>query len=720
MVKADSRITYLIIVALLIACSYMGLHVFVQYTASGFVYTQIAGIMLTGIGIGGVLVLLTYAIELWKKPEYLELRLSWQPSFILVFYLVSAVSIYFGVQGVFASTPVAADSYTQLLGPMLIGLGVTALMITAIYHYRSIGVAKTPGSGLTEPSKEVTVKPFEHDLALRVVSRNNILSTIAKTMSTHLLTPEVIKSGMLANPHVLSSKYVFFSLLTFVASIPLTALAILSLQSYNAPSFPALLFLLAPLAMLAIPYLKLKGRAGDRKRGIEDELPFFCTYASVMQSVGLSLYNSFENIAYRNVFRNLEKEALMIQRNVLFFFKNQVEALEQAGRVHPNEKFRGLLLGYTSEWRSGGDTVHYLDAKSKELLNDMRFRWQRYTAMVSDIGEVMVSLFFIMPVLILTTAFVFPLQTTVITGAVVAVLIPLLTAVVFMMISNMQPKTYDLIEGKTPLIIIAAIASFAIAYFLSHSTVWIALATSIISTSVFYGAWVVAQRREIGLVEKALPQFLRDITEYKKMGYDINKSVFRISEENSYNTTFDALLKNTVKQMRMGLRLSDTEIKVRSWLGRLTFFLLGEIVNSGGGTASALETLTNFVSNVNQIKKEAKSTMHLYEVLTYLTPIGLAFTVALMVSLMTAFSSTVASASEVGILKQITSVPDELIQTTNMMIVAASASMAFVAGKAIDLTSKNTLRIAVTVAVAVISISLSTEFVSGIIRMVTG
>jgi flagellar protein FlaJ len=716
MVKADSRITYLIIISLLIACSYIGLNIFVEYSASGFIYTQIAGIMLTGIGVGGVLVLLTYAIELWKKPEYLELRLTWQPNPVLVSYIASAVVLYFGIGGVSALTPVK-ENYADVLGPVLTGIGVAFLTITAIFHYRDTAKARDSGK---KAGKEVTVKPFEHDLALRVVSRHNILSAIARTMSTHLLTPEVIKSGMLANPQILSSKYVFLSLLALVASIPLTALALLSLQWYNAPSFPALLFLFVPLAMLVMPYLKLKSMAGDRKRGIEDELPFFCTYASIMQCVGLSLYNSFENIASRNVFANLEKEALMIQRNVQFFFKNQVEALEQAGRVHPNEKFRGLLLGYTSEWRSGGDTVHYLDAKSKELLHDMRFRWQRYTAMVSDIGEVMVSLFFIMPVLILTTAFVFPLQTTVITGAVVAVLVPLLTAVVFMMISNIQPKTYDLIEGKTPLIIIAAIASFAIAYFLSHSTVWIALATSIISTSVFYGAWVVTQRREITLVEKALPQFLRDVTEYKKMGYDINRSVFRIAEENSYNTTFDALLKNTAKQMRMGLRLSDTEIKVRSWLGRLTFFLLGEIVNSGGGTASALETLTNFVSNVNQIKKEAKSTMQLYEVLTYLTPIGLAFTVALMASLMTAFSSTVASASEVGILKQISSVPDELIQTTNMMIVAASASMAFVAGKAIDLTSKNTLRIAVTVAIAAISISLSTEFVSGIIRMVTG
>ncbi|AFU58924.1 putative membrane bound type IV pili protein [Candidatus Nitrososphaera gargensis Ga9.2] len=717
MVKADSRITYLIIIALLIACSYIGLHVFIQYSASGFVYTQIAGIMLTGIGVGGVLVLLTYAIELWKKPEYLELRLSWQPNPILVSYIASAVVLYFGIGVVLSALTPVNENYTDTLGPVLIGIGITSLTITAIFHYRSAAKARGSGKG---SGKEVTVKPFENDLGLRVVSRNNILSAIARTMSTRLLTPEVIKSGMLANPQVLSSKYVFFSLLALVASVPLTAFALISLQQYDAPLFPAFLFLLAPLAMLVMPYLKLKSMAGDRKRGIEDELPFFCTYASVMQSVGLSLYNSFENIASRNVFANLEKEALMIQRNVQFFFKNQVEALEQAGRVHPNEKFRGLLLGYTSEWRSGGDTVHYLDAKSKELLNDMRFRWQRYTAMVSDIGEVMVSLFFIMPVLILTTAFVFPLQTTVITGAVVAVLIPLLTTVVFMMISNMQPKTYDLIEGKTTFSVVAAIASFVVAYFLSHSTVWIALATSIISTGVFYGTSVIAQRREIALVEKALPQFLRDITEYKKMGYDINKSVFKIAEENSYNTTFDALLKNTAKQMRMGLRLSDAEIKVRSWLGRLTFFLLGEIVNSGGGTASALETLTNFVSNVNQIKKEAKSTMQLYEVLTYLTPIGLAFTVALMASLMTAFSSTVASASEVGILKQISSVPDELIQTTNMMIVAASASMAFVAGKAIDLTSKNTLRIAVTAAIAAISISLSTEFVSGIIRMVTG
>ncbi|MEO9294900.1 MAG: hypothetical protein ABI347_04800 [Nitrososphaera sp.] len=112
MVKADSRITYLIIIALLITCSYIGLHVFIQYSASGFVYTQIAGIMLAGIGVGGVLVLLTYAIELWKKPEYLELRLSWQPNPVLMSYIASIIVLYFGIGGVFAPTPVN-ENYTN-------------------------------------------------------------------------------------------------------------------------------------------------------------------------------------------------------------------------------------------------------------------------------------------------------------------------------------------------------------------------------------------------------------------------------------------------------------------------------------------------------------------------------------------------------------------------------------------------------------------------------
>jgi flagellar protein FlaJ len=454
---------------------------------------------------------------------------------------------------------------------------------------------------------------------------------------------------------------------------------------------------------------------GDRRRALEDEVPFFTVFASILQSVGLSLYNSLLAIIGKGIFKQIERDALLVKRDVDFFFKSPVEALEDVGRRHPNEKMRTLLLGYTSEWRSGGDMGAYLDAKADDYLKDMEFRWRRYAERASDIGETTIGLLLVFPMMILMAAFVFPGYALTMTSFTLTLVIPFLTVTVFGAVHGSQPKTYDVIKGDVRFAAAVGAVSF-IATLLTQSPVWLCLAASLGAATALYGATALLHMREVEAIEKALPQFLRDVTEYRKMGYDILRAVMRIAEENTYNPVFDSLLDGVARQLVLGLRLSEVKIPPRSWLAKMSFFLLGQVVESGGGTAKSLELLTNFINLVVRVKRETKASMRLYQFLSLFTPITLSFMTALMASLLTAFSVTLMPGVEAGILGEIGQVPQALIDQCYLLVIVSSICVALLSAKAVDLTAKNTLWITVNLIIAAAGVVFSSHIASLLLK----
>jgi flagellar protein FlaJ len=241
-----------------------------------------------------------------------------------------------------------------------------------------------------------------------------------------------------------------------------------------------------------------------------------------------------------------------------------------------------------------------------------------------------------------------------------------------------------------------------------------------------YGFVSTTQLREIGMIEKALPQFVRDITEYKKMGYDIQKALLKITNESTYNSMFDSILQGLARQIRMGLRLSSVRLeRMRSWIGRLTLFLLSEIADSGGGSPASLETLSNFVSDVYRVRKETKSSMRMYEILAYMTPIGLSLAISIMVVLMSAFAtSSVASglggSTSFSFLSGLGTAGPSLEPIANLLVVISSIGIALIAGKSIDFTSKSVIRIAFNVAIAVVAISVAGSVAHNLLSNLVG
>jgi flagellar protein FlaJ len=596
--------------------------------------------------------------------------------------------------------------YLSILSGLLFGLAVASLA-TVLQE-----ILRRHPAAVKSIVKISATKPWLEEIAVAFISKSNWLRKQATNMSVSLQR-DVMRLGKPVSPYRLIATAIFA---TVVSTIVCLVLAIYLMLTVNILFF---LLLVIPPLFLLYPSAQLKFALDDRKRNVGDELPMFALYSSILQSVGLTMYNALLMIKGKKVFPEFEKDALLAGRNVSFFTKTPVEAINDLGRLHPNVDAKLFYVGYASEWYSGGDLTTYLEEKAKDFLKDMRFNWAKYSQRAGDWGEAIIALLFVAPILVLTSAFVFPGSSLVLLIAFMTMGLPVITAILYGFISLSQPKVRDELEGSAVMSVFVGVVTAVITVGMAQP-VWSILAASIASGLATFALPVIFQMREIAREEKSLPAFLRDLTESKKMGYDIVKGLHNLSKAEPYTERFNLLVRYVTRQLGLGIPLSEAIIPSRSWAVKTCFFILGQIVDSGGGTPRCLESLTDYVDEYIRIKKETKSSMITYRLLAAFTPLGLAFTVNLMYGLVTAFSSMVSPASAAGILPISIALPQSFLQVNYLLIIVASVSVSLLATKTIEFTSKNTIWITINVILAILGILISTPLIESMMKSMTG
>jgi flagellar protein FlaJ len=399
------------------------------------------------------------------------------------------------------------------------------------------------------------------------VSKVPFLRKIAHDL-TDRLKPMVPEAGVTVSSYSLCAKAVFWTFVSTLVALPLLALAVVV-----SPWF--LLLLVIPPLVLLSPYLWLRGAVGDRKRGLEQELPYFCIHAAVLQSAGLDLYHALTSVIGKDLFRQVEKDARIARRNArLQGQEGGLEVIETLGRTCPNPKFRSLLLGYSSEARSGGDKVRYLEGRTAEFLRDAREKWENYTRDVSGIMEVMVILLLIGPILLLSAGLLSPDATASAFSLFLCPGLPAIFAAGVGMLRSAQPKSYDQIDTDPLPAVFFSLLSFLILA-ASGAEWWVAACISGAVGALVYGLPVEIQLRQIRQEEEGMVEFLRDVTEYVKMGHNLPSAVAILASERPYNPHFDRLLRKVKKDLDEGAPLSSISLPARSWFVRVGFFHLG-------------------------------------------------------------------------------------------------------------------------------------------------
>ncbi|MEM2497716.1 MAG: type II secretion system F family protein [Candidatus Nezhaarchaeales archaeon] len=466
--------------------------------------------------------------------------------------------------------------------------------------------------------------------------KDRIINVIANSFLTsyilHATYRHLKQTTLTITPYSYAIKASSFTLTAAAAATALSIALLLNQGGLIPLLIPPLTMASILLVSLAIPRVLTFKRA----KGVEEELPFFAILASVFVASGLSILRVFNALTNCTFLGSMRLESLLIRRDCLISGSNPLQALEDSVKQHPSNTYRELLLSYTSVLRSGGDVVSFLNGKVQELLRAVERRWKTYASSMFLIGDLILALFLAAPLMLSMSALA--LATPVAMGFVDLysfTIIPMLTLTSITLIHIWSPKTRNNYANPTRTFIVATLAMTLVATILRFTInppLHIILPVSLTAFSIPLTITSWARINNVSNIERALPAFLRDITEYRKMGQDLKRAILTLAQRRFYNKHFNELLNNVVKLLGLGIpfnRLASL-MDTPSFMARVTFFILAHMAETGSDTPILLESLTRSMDNLKQAKEQAKANLKLQMIIGYLAPVIVIASVSLL------------------------------------------------------------------------------------------
>lgn len=554
-----------------------------------------------------------------------------------------------------------------------------------IYAVFLIPVLMISAFRMRKPQKKVEITDVgAGSFALRMVKTLSFLDKWAEGYAQELYKGPFVLGF---NPYAESARAIFGAFISLVTILPIVI--ILDLL-HLVPVFLTAPMLGVIIIFIIYPYMKLKISYNERSKKLEDELPLAVLYASLVEQSS-NLYESLQSLLGKKIFPALEKEAEVIEKHVVLGGMSQDEAYELLASKHPSRDFALILNGYTSIRRSGGSTTTYLEAQADNLLEFLESKWAKVADVTATAGEAAITMFFLLPALFLVGGLVLPSMTGLF--PIITLMLPVMAILFYAMLAQAQPTTYDIVKANPiPGLFTGGLVFAAL---VASNPFWLTLSMSIAAASLVYGLESRRMINENHSIDKAVPLFLDQMSEYAKMGLDIINSLIRCAHENTYTPAFDRLLANVANQLALGVPPRELEIRTGSWTAKYAFFLLGESSEVGAISPYALRKAAQYVERVLTKRKEASAANRMYLFLAYGTPIGLIGLDAMMV----VFTPTVGvnMPSDIGTFKSpLTFVPitAATLQSSFLLALMVGLCLAIVTTRASNFTLKNTIHIA--------------------------
>ncbi|MEM1684024.1 MAG: type II secretion system F family protein [Ignisphaera sp.] len=399
--------------------------------------------------------------------------------------------------------------------------------------------------------------------------------------------------------------------------------------------------LMVLMVRLLYPYILITMRRVD----VENELPFFMAYIATMVRGGYSLEKVIERVSQLKVFKAIRKEAQRVMTRIKIFGEDPVTALEKVASNHPSSKFRDIMLGYTTTLRSGGDVLHYLEIRTRELFE------ARATEVRGILNRLMsfLEVYIIFGVIVSVVIFVFFVVSAAISAAQALrtpeqlegfsidittpslynfFVLPVMGIAIALAIHINQPRnpvgfgeTYTVLLTWIPI----SIAIFVIVLTVTggmdifmgrlgtqqvKSAVY-ATSSALIALSVppalKYRSLLKGHR---GLV-KATADLLRDISEVRKTGLSPEKCIILVSSRNYRSLT--PVVERSAAALSIGFSLEEALRKalkgVKEWFTIASFRFLTDSIIVGGGSPEVIDTLARFTQVLSELEEETRRRM---------------------------------------------------------------------------------------------------------------
>jgi hypothetical protein len=511
------------------------------------------------------------------------------------------------------------------------------------------------------------------------------------------------KSGKIGNSVELAANSLSRSLRAAVFAFPLAAVFALSVSPW------LILLGLLPFAFYLAPELALRDAVAARREGVERELPFLSVLTNVLGGAGVPLYSILQTMLENETFSSTRGEALIAKRYVGIFGMNPDDSLDRLASDHPSKKFGDFLSGYTSKVRSGGDVSSYLAGESASLLRELEVEWGRYANRVGIVGSLMITLFGVVPLLLMVVGIFSPAFSFIGLLIFAGLGIPLFTAGLLFLAGRMQPMGEEPPKGGAMKSLLFATAGMFV--FVVTGSFWLTIAVVLGIFFTSYGLSTRSQLLETRNIDEGLSRFLKDLLEFKRQEYDLTKSILMIQANNRYDEDLDRVLSKAASELRAGVPLDAIRLQCRSRLAGLVFLVLGQMSRSGGGTVDTAYQLSHYAGKMVEVKENTRAEIKPYLILAYVSPLLLAFGVTFVGGVLSSYSNPLQAIPGVhlGGIRATRFSPD-LTEVSNLLIVSSAAALGLIGAKISDLTARNTLRASTNIGLGIAAILTVTYF----------
>jgi archaeal flagellar protein FlaJ len=444
---------------------------------------------------------------------------------------------------------------------------------------------------------------------------------------------QILKSNLRITPEALVSLAMFMAVLSV---IPVVICVVLGLVLHVIFLF---LVVIAPPIVFVLIWNLPKVSAGSRSEGIDNELPMLIGFLGVLSGGGVSPISTLRRIAgMQKVFPASAREARRILIDIDVFGTDPITAFETAAKYMSNKPFAEFLYGYTTVLKVGGDVKNYVNNKLKETLDGSTSKVRRITDSVGTLAEAYLTVTAVMGITLFSLFQLegviahnnSGLQTLYIFSYLV---VPAISALFIFIIDGTQPKQPYF--NKRPYYVLLACMPIGLVLFVLPIPLGLALHVSLALSSILVIPVVVAFRQSAnrGGLEKALPDFIRDVAEGRKIGLSPEGAIEQLASKN-YGRLSKSI-KTMASQISWGLPILKViqtfADSVDSWITMAIGTLMVEVVDVGGGTVSAFSTMADFTRKVNEIEADKKAALRSYIFVVYMAGIMLVLTTFMMV-----------------------------------------------------------------------------------------
>jgi flagellar protein FlaJ len=457
-------------------------------------------------------------------------------------------------------------------------------------------------------------------------------------LSTPEMRNQILKSNLRISPEGLISLALLATVFAVVGAVVSMVLGFFLHIVYLYMAFMAI-----PIVFVIVWNLP-KASQGSRSSALDNELSMLIGFLGVLSGGGVSPISTLRRIGdMAKIFPASAKEAKRILVEIDVFGTDPITAFENAAKHMPNRAFQEFLYGYTTVLKVGGNVKSYVNIKLKETLDLRSSKVRRTSDSVGTLAEAYLTVTAVMGITLFSlyqlegviAASSSGLQSLFIFSFLV---IPAISALFIFIIDGTQAK--EPYFNKRPYYVFMAFIPLGLALYLLPIPLPLSIHVSLALMSINIVPSIVAfkQSRERNGLEKALPDFIRDVAEGRKIGLSPEGSIEQLASKN-YGRLSKSI-KTMGSQISWGLPIIKVirtfANSVDSWITMAIGTLMVEVVDVGGGTVSSFSQMADFTRKVNELEADKRSALRPYVFVVYMAGIMLVLTTFMMVYFLSA------------------------------------------------------------------------------------